>query len=128
MDRRGLYYEVFPEDGGNSELGVIFDAPDPTECFRRTTTVVPQQALALSNSKIIHQAAASTAKRIVADNDDEFVTAAFMNVLSRMPGERERQVSTGFLARQRKLVNEESRVRESFIRVLFNHNDFVTIR
>ena len=36
--RRSLYYEVFPEDGGHSKLSEIFDAPDPTRCFRSGTS------------------------------------------------------------------------------------------
>jgi hypothetical protein len=130
-NRRSLYYEVYPENGGSDALADVFDAPDPTECFRRTSTIVPQQALALSNSKIIHLASGQAAKRIsqrVGKGDELFIAAAFMTVLSRPPVQREVAATTRFLAKQRKLVEDEQMVRESLIRVLFNHNDFVTIR
>lgn len=129
--RRSLYYEFFPEAGGNSELGEIFDPPDPTECFRRTSTVVPQQALALSNSEIIHQSSGDVASRIATNSelpDAEFVSAAFVTVLSRLPNERETEASQRFMKRQRKLLGNDDAVRESLVRVLFNHNDFVAIR
>lgn len=129
--RRSMYYEIYPEDGGHIPMAAVFDAPDPGACFRRTSTVVPQQALALSNSDVVHAAATQTAKAIHAttDGDDAaFVDAAFRKILSRRPSQREIEASTQFLASQRKICEAESAVRESFIRVLFNHNDFVTIR
>jgi hypothetical protein len=130
-NRRSIYYEVYPEDGGSDALADIFDAPDPTECFRRTTTIVPQQALALSNSKIIHRCSGQAAKRIAqraGKRDEEFIAGAFMALLSRPPVQREVAAALRFLEKQRKLIDDEPLVRESLIRVLFNHNDFVTIR
>jgi len=129
--RRSLYYEVYPEDGGNDALADIFDAPDPTECFRRTSTIVPQQALALSNSAIVHRCSGHAARRIlerVGGHDDTFVAASFIAVLSRPPVQRELAASLRFLEKQRKIIDDNALVRESLIRVLFNHNDFVTIR
>jgi hypothetical protein len=48
-NRRSLYYCVHPEQGGKSSLGELFDAPDALDCYRRTRSIVPQQALALTN-------------------------------------------------------------------------------
>jgi mono/diheme cytochrome c family protein len=128
--RRSLYYEVYPENGGNIEMSTIFDPPDPGECFRRTRTIVPQQALALSNSKLVHASCSQVAARIAknATNSREFIKAAFETVLSRSPIEKEVSATLKFLDRQRAVVKDESKVKESLLRVLFNHNDFVTIR
>src|SRR5262249_22323843 len=49
--RRSLYFSVYPEDGGSLKFLELFDAPDPCECYRRTESIVPQQALAMTNSK-----------------------------------------------------------------------------
>ena len=126
--RRSLYYEVYPENGGNNALADVFDAPDPGECFRRTSTVMPQQALALSNSEIIHSTARKTALRIAeaANDNDEFVNHAFQRVLSRMPSVREHAAAIRFLQQQSEASAESAG--ESLVRVLFNHNEFVTIR
>ncbi len=129
--RRSLYYEIYPEDGGHIPVAAVFDAPDPGECFRRTSTVVPQQALALSNSEVVHTAATETAKSIHASAEGDgaaFVDTAFRKILSRQPTNRELEASIQFLTSQRRICEEESAVLESFVRVLFNHNDFVTIR
>lgn len=127
--RRSMYYEVYPEAGGANVLAEIFDPPDPTECFRRTTTVVPQQALALSNSELIHQSSVAVAKRISeSSKPDDFIDASFVAVLSRHPSQRERAAAIRFLDKQKKSLDDDSKVRESLIRVLFNHNDFITIR
>ncbi|MEO2016926.1 MAG: PSD1 and planctomycete cytochrome C domain-containing protein [Fuerstiella sp.] len=129
--RRSLYYEVYPENGGHNAMADVFDAPDPGECFRRTSTVLPQQALALSNSKIIHssaqQAALQIAKTAVDDND-KFVNQAFQRVLSRMPDKREHDAAIRFLQQQFQQGESAEAARESIVRVLFNHNDFVTVR
>ncbi|MDP6717675.1 MAG: DUF1553 domain-containing protein, partial [Pirellulaceae bacterium] len=130
-DRRSLYYEVYPEDGGTDALSDIFDAPDPTECFRRTNTILPQQALALSNSTIIHRCSGQAARRIsqrVGNGDETFIAGSFIAVLSRLPVRREVAAAERFLVKQREIIDDEQMVRESLIRVLFNHNDFVTIR
>jgi hypothetical protein len=129
--RRSMYYEIFPEDGGNNALADVFDAPDPGECFRRTSTVMPQQALALSNSKIIHSSAKKTAQQIsatVADDIDEFVKQAFQRILSRMPNPREHAAAARFLQQQHQSEDFAESAGESLVRVLFNHNEFVTIR
>ncbi|NBV25453.1 MAG: DUF1553 domain-containing protein, partial [Proteobacteria bacterium] len=51
--RRSLYYSFNPESDGRSEFSALFDAPDPNDCYRRTRSVIPQQALALTNSKLV---------------------------------------------------------------------------
>src|SRR4029078_1435160 len=58
-NRRSLYYAVHPEQGGKSSLGELFDAPDALDCYRRTRSVVPQQALAMTNSDLVHRMSAA---------------------------------------------------------------------
>jgi hypothetical protein len=132
-NRRSLYYEVYPENGGSIELATVFDAPDPGECFRRTRTIVPQQALALSNSKLIHDSSVLVTKRIVEMppvkfDDAEFIKRAFRTVLARDPIDQEVNVALKFLSKQRAALKDETKVKAGLVRVLFNHNDFVTIR
>ncbi|MEO8497002.1 MAG: DUF1553 domain-containing protein, partial [Planctomycetota bacterium] len=61
--RRSLYYSVYPEQGGKSPLGELFDAPDALDCYRRSRSVVPQQALALTNSELVHELSLLLAQR-----------------------------------------------------------------
>jgi hypothetical protein len=129
-NRRSLYYETYPEAGGANPLGELFDAPNPFECYRRTSTIVPQQALALNNSDFVHQVAQKTVLRIEkllgspADTqpDRAFVQMAFMVVLSRPPLEVEFSKCEAFLS------SYGDGARAGLIRVLINHGDFVSIQ
>ena len=129
-NRRSLYYETYPEDGGANPLAELFDAPNPFECFRRTSTIVPQQALALNNSDFVHQVAQKTALRIEellgsgSDNlqDRSYVQMAYLVVLSRSPSAEESSKCESFLA------SYGDNARAGLIRVLINHSDFVSIQ
>ena len=84
--RRSLYYSVHPEEGGRNAMGDLFDAPNPQECYRRTQSIVPQQALALTNSDLVHR----ISERIAADYskdtpDDIFIAEVFRRILTRKP-------------------------------------------
>lgn len=126
--RRSLYYSCHPEGDGKSPLGQLFDAPDAGECYRRTRTIIPQQALVLTNSDFVHGISAALAKSLWEDlpveerNAGSFIQVAYETILSRSPSQAELAVCTEFLK------STEERRRESFIRALLNHNDFVTIR
>src|SRR5215510_13933549 len=81
---RSLYFECFPEPNGQSQFAEMFDAPNPTECYRRTQTIVPQQALALTNSKLSNERSRALAQRLaeefaskVAGDEADFITAAY---------------------------------------------------
>ncbi|MEQ9409992.1 MAG: DUF1553 domain-containing protein [Fuerstiella sp.] len=146
--RRSLYYSVFPEQGGKSALGELFDAPDALECYRRTRSIVPQQALALTNSELVHQVSqqivsnwneehkTETANDVLTtpDRDLQFITTMFLKLLNRSPEEAELQLCLDGLNAQRQLSEKTdsaqagSRARESLVRALLNHNDFVSIR
>ena len=130
--RRSLYFACYPEAGGQGEFTTVFDAPDATECYRRSCTVMPQQALALTNSKLVHDQSTPLAKRITtgieAKDGVAFVKAAFETLLSRAPEEQEKRECLAFLAQQQAVVGGDAAARESLVRVLLNHNDFLTIR
>lgn len=106
--RRSLYFEVFPEAGGHDTFTELFDPPDPSECYRRTKTVLPQQALALTNSKFSHDRSQSLASRLWTQlteaertgDSAAFVHAAFEQILSRRPQPEEIVACRDFLRRQ----------------------------
>ncbi len=140
--RRSLYYSCNPEVDGKSEFGALFDAPEPAECYRRTRSIIPQQALALSNSDLVHElslAIVHTEGEKGGEGDGEqadtrFVTVCFERVISRPPTSEEISVCLEAMRQLRedavKAGHSEgsTRARASFVRALLNHNDFVTIR
>ena len=130
--RRSLYYSFNPESDGRSEFSALFDAPDPNECYRRTRSVIPQQALALTNSKLVHDHTSALAKRLGAPASDNaaFITAAFEQILTRPPSRAELAECEAFLQQQSTAAPKdgETRARESLVRALLNQNDFLTVR
>ena len=151
--RRSLYYSCQPEADGRSSFGAVFDAADAQECYRRTKSIIPQQALALTNSELIHTLAAEIVanwqakeneegekgsggdgEKRSADTDHVFVEGMFEKILTRLPSNPELNACREFLARQSDLMAVEHpdvapvRAREGLVRVLLNHNDFLSIR
>ena len=141
--RRSLYYSVYPEAGGKSALGELFDGPDPLDCYRRASSIVPQQALALTNSDLVHQTsvaivAAWTTQNTSGENNDEanrkFVKAMFEQILTRAPSDAEIDVCLAALQKQSSLTADNDAIQqrrqgyESIVRILLNHNDFLTTR
>jgi hypothetical protein len=154
--RRSLYYAVYPEGGGVMKFLETFDPADPIDCYRRKGSIVPQQALALSNSQLaIHHGrllarALSTeigqGEGDLIEQQTLFITAAFEQILTRSPTDKESEFCIAFLKKQQELYGQPNqkagatakgvvaaatdpllRARESLVRVLLNHNDFVTI-
>ncbi len=139
--RRSMYFSCNPEADGKSEFGRLFDAADATQCYRRTRSIVPQQALALTNSQFVHKQSVDVAASVYSKltpaeqaRSAAFINSAYQRILARPPRPAELKVCESFLARQshasepdERLVNA-TRARESLIRALWNHNDFVTIR
>ena len=104
----------------------IFDGPSVNECYQRHPSVMPQQSLALANSELTLAQSKALAKRLgdeAGGSDEAFVRGAFQQVLARVPTGEELKTCRAFLG-----GGEASRSRENLILVLFNHNDFVTIR
>ncbi len=149
--RRSLYFAIFPEESGHSRFLETFDAPDACDAYRRTRSIVPQQALALVNSKLVQEQSKNLAEKLwnetaqastEAERNDKFLTAAFEQCLSRSPTDVERGKLAEFLkvepAAPPVAANSGSAPatpgpaaaarRQSLIRILFNHDDFLTIR
>jgi hypothetical protein len=131
---RSLYFECFPEPNGASQFAELFDPPSPTECYRRTQSIVPQQALALANSKLSNDRSRALAQQLMQkldpnDRDDPtgVITAAYEQILTRAPTADELEACREFLTRQSSVAKPES-ARASLVHALFNHNDFVTVR
>jgi hypothetical protein len=120
--RRSVYLRLAAEK--EVEFLKIFDGPSVTECYMRRPSVVPQQALALANSDIALREAKALASSL---KSDDFVEAAYQRVLARAPKPEEKKMCADFLAEEEKKTSRE-RARQNFVLVLFNHNDFVTIR
>jgi hypothetical protein len=118
--RRSLYLRSAAEK--EVEFLKIFDGPSVTECYQRRPSVMPQQALALANSELAIAQARSLTKALEAHHDEEFVREAFQRVLARKPKRNELNLCREFLG------SKQGRARENLLLVLFNHNDFVTIR
>jgi len=132
---RSLYFECFPEPNGASQFAELFDTPNPTECYRRTQTIVPQQALALTNSRLAHERSRSLAQRLAQSGaptpekeEADFITAAYEQVLARRPTGEELDACRGFLTKQSQATKDATSAHASLVHVLLNHNDFVTIR
>ena len=135
----------------------MFDGPNVTDCYRRSETVVPQQALAMVNSSLTlaeaRRLAAALAKELQRASDPDsqsaFIAAAFERILCRQPSRLEAAACLDFLQTQsRELADPQARVtfpsggenpvkpsadpvqraRENLVHVLLNHNDFLTVR
>lgn len=121
--RRSLYFRTAYEK--QMTMLVLFDAAGPQECYRRSESIIPQQALALSNSplsfdqsrnlarllweKIIAGMgtaglAAPTTSQLVKHQETAFVQAAFETLLGRPSTDHELQACLSFLATQSQLL------------------------
>ena len=81
--RRSLYFTQ------NADIEhrflATFDNANVLECYRRNESVVPQQALALTNSKLSRDCADALAAKLQPLDDDAFIREAFLTVLGRAP-------------------------------------------
>ena len=128
--RRSLYF--FHSNNDRNLFLMTFDEALVKDCYRREQSIVPQQALALTNSALVLEAASDISARITAKNaDDEvnFVRAAFAFVAGVEAKENEVGVSRKALDQWRKLPGvSDADARSKLVWVLINHNDFVTVR
>ena len=115
--RRSLYYRHAPEK--MMPFLMAFDNPSPTECYRRPATVVPQQAMALVNSRLSTRAAEAIAKELPVKEPKAVVEAVYRKLLSRAPTATEERLCVEFL---------DGHTPASLVQALFNHADFTTIR
>jgi hypothetical protein len=133
--RRSLYF--WHSDVDRNSFLTTFDDADVKECYRRDQSIVPQQALALSNAAIVHDSAAKIAERIRAaggpvTSDDEFLDRAFAMLLDRRPSADERAACSTAIGRWRTLARPTDAGADPalvhLVWTLLNHNDFVTLR
>jgi len=117
--RRSLYF-VQNADTEHRLLGT-FDNANVLECYRRNDSIVPQQALALTNSQLSHDCAEAMAAQLRSLPDDAFVEQAFLAILGRPPKPPEQSLTLQGL---QSLHGN----RALLIQTLLNHNDFVTLR
>ncbi len=140
--RRSLYFAHHGEE--KMEFLELFDAANACDCYRRTSSVQPQQALALTNSELTATLSVALADRLwqQASSENEplprFVRLSFLQILNRPPADRELQASLQFLnsqadelataTGQENLPDPAGRSRQNLVHALMNHNDFVTVR
>jgi hypothetical protein len=133
--RRTLYYRTARDE--RIPLLALFDAPNVEECYRRHETIVPQQALAMTNSGMVLTRAGEIAAAIDREvggspsTRAEFVASAFERILGRPPSGAEQSECEAGLARLTGALapgGAEPQARAALVHVLLNHNDFVTIR
>ena len=117
--RRSLYLRHSRES--NSLLLTTFDDADVLACYRRSESIVPQQALALANSSLSLEMCAQIATATAPGSDDrKFAGQAFQQILCRPPSATELAECIKFLA--------EVPNRARLVHALVNHNDFIMIR
>ena len=155
VPRRSLYFRNSKEK--KMTFLDTFDRPNVVDCYRRSESIVPQQALALANSPLSLMESRRLAGKLteeVAGLSEEvrtpaFISAAFDCVLNRAPSPVEMDECVTFLTLQATKLREqttlskftggaasavppsdspEQRVRENLVHVLLNHNDFITVR
>lgn len=149
VHRRSIYFRHAYEK--QMQLLVTFDAAAPNECYRRSPSIIPQQALALSNSSLVVEQSRRLAARLstAASDSEEFIRLAFESILCRDCTADELSACHEFLASQSQRLSQPGkltpvassgsiglpaaadsaqRARENLVHVLFNHNDFVTVR
>ena len=144
--RRSIYFQHARQR--QMKFLEMFDAANPRECYQRKQSVRPQQAFTLMNSSLTLAESRLLARKIQTPNADEFIRDAFETVLSRGPNAQEVDACREFITRQTDSLSDASgltalgtvtnrvpasadpalRARENLVLVLFNHNDFVTIR
>ena len=143
-NRRSLYYQHAAEK--QMQFLEVFDAANVNECYERSESIIPQQALALANSPLALEKSRLLARKLPADG---FVSAAFDRILGRPATDEERRTCEEFLEKQAVLLGNPKgltafvggaatrvppspdpkvRAREDLVLVLLNHNEFVTIR
>jgi len=138
--RRSIYF--FHSNNERNLFLTTFDEALVTDCYRREQSIIPQQALAMTNSRLVldlsrpiaEQITKSLATRKQPTTDDAFIDAAFLVLLANEPTATERKDCLDSLAQWRKLPEAGKDLaathfaRTNLVWVLLNHNDFITIR
>ena len=131
--RRSLYFVHSHND--QDPFLTVFDNANVLQCYRRSDSIVPQQALALSNSRLsIDVAHKIAAQYTAASSDAEFVRLVFNHILAAPPTADEEAACLETMAEYRSKLTDRpadivtQRARLGIVHALMNHNDFITIR
>ena len=134
----GELLEHLQRERGCSGYGVEIDDANVLDCYRRAESIVPQQALTLSNSKFALNAAGAITSRMLRRignaTDEAFITEAFAVILADTPTADEKLACQNALAEWRAVLQTQkhadptAKARENLVAALLNHNDFVTVR
>jgi hypothetical protein len=150
--RRSIYFRYAKEKV--MEFSSTFNGPGLTECYKRDESIIPQQALAMANSVLVKNQSRRLAQAMMAApgdgmDDTQFIGRAFTIILSRSPAREETDACLQFLKDQSALLSDparltpaavgesgsvpparepQARAKENLVLVLFNHNDFISIR
>ena len=136
--RRSLYF--FHSNNERNLFLTTFDEALVKECYRREQSVVPQQALALSNSSLVLDASVLIARQLrpavppgdSQEIDDEtFVTRVYQVLLGTAPLPAERSLCVEALRGWRSLPDWKGGSEAAdaqLVWVLLNHTDFVTVQ
>jgi Protein of unknown function (DUF1553)/Protein of unknown function (DUF1549)/Planctomycete cytochrome C len=116
-NRRSIYYSHHGET--KMEFLGLFDAASATDCYRRKTSIMPQQALALTNSQLTLQKSRMITKQfwsqIEAKNGknmtpvqktETFIQDAFELILSRPVKKKEQVAARKFISGQEQLFTQ----------------------
>jgi hypothetical protein len=151
--RRSIYFRHAYEK--QMKFLEVFDAASINECYRRSESIVPLQALALANSNVSIEQSRLLAGRLSGEiptdveRERTFILLAFEHILNRSPSADELDECMAFLESQTELLRSpdkltsvaggpktqaaastepRQRARENLTHVLFNSNEFVTVR
>ncbi|MCI0624115.1 MAG: PSD1 and planctomycete cytochrome C domain-containing protein [Acidobacteria bacterium] len=107
--RRSIYLRHAP--GHQMEFLKLFNVADPVECYRRTESITPQQALAMANSelsltlsRVLTRQFSQGSKR--ATDASSFVNEAFQRILGQAPSSKERAICETFLLKQAEFLSK----------------------
>ena len=137
--RRSIYFKHSRDD--QDKFLSMFDDADLLQCYRRSESIVPQQALALANSELSMSMAVLIAdsifKSLPTADHSQFVNNAFETLLSRAATTDEHGECLTFSNQLQALLEDDktvsasdrnSRIRTRLVHTLLNHNDFISIR
>ncbi len=126
--RRSLYF--FHSNNDRDLFLTMFDEALVTDCYRREQSIVPQQALALTNSTLVLDAAEPIAQQLSNSQDDQrtFIDKAFLTLLGKTADEAELAACQTALDQWESQSANHSQARAHLIWVLLNHNDFLSTR
>jgi hypothetical protein len=135
-NRRALYF--FQSHNEHNIFLMQFDDANVLECYKREESILPQQALTLSNSKIAWSMAEAIHTQLQLKlsqaSDKEFIQASFRLLLGSEPNDAEIAQCLDIFAAwnsanpAKQNAGGNARARLLLVHSLINHNDFVTVR